>query len=131
MPTMSYNPDQAPDPREWLALDHLARHRLATAYHEKARIKTPKPNEHGVFHIIVETQIAKRFEPTCRAMERLQRQGLSRHESIHAIAAAIHEFASEIKEARSPENMLIVNSRMSAGIERVTAANWKASAKGR
>ncbi len=44
-------------------------------------------NVHSVLHVIVENQLAMNAEPVPATIARLTRQGLSRHEAIHATGA--------------------------------------------
>jgi hypothetical protein len=129
MPRSFYDPDKAPDAGEWLGLDEQERIRLARSYHEAARIKLPSAKAHAVIHAAVENQIATGFGPSCRAIERLQKEGLTRHEAIHAIgsvlAAFIHELSSA--EGASPGDF---QARMNTAIEALTAAKWRALADG-
>ncbi len=54
----SYDPEVAPDPQRWLALDEQTRISLAGRCHRKARIELPDHQAHAVIHAIVENQIA-------------------------------------------------------------------------
>jgi hypothetical protein len=54
-----YDPDHAPNPEEWLALDEQVRIRFAEEYHRAKRIKLPNVKAHAVFHAIIENQIAE------------------------------------------------------------------------
>lgn len=83
----SYDPDDTPNPEEWLALDEHARLRLAEEYHRLARLKLPNLNVHAIFHVVVENQLAENLECAVRAMDRLKKEGLSRHDAVHAIAS--------------------------------------------
>ena len=74
-----YDPEHAPDPAEWRALDEQVRIQLAEEHHRVARIKLPNLKAHAVFHAIVENQLAENIEPVVRAMARLTAEGLSRH----------------------------------------------------
>jgi hypothetical protein len=53
-----YDPLEAPDPGEWLALDEQERIDLVQDYHRRARIRLPNAKVHAVLHAIVEAQIA-------------------------------------------------------------------------
>ena len=81
-----YDPDIASDPADWLALDEDERIQLAEAHHRAARIKLPNAKVHAVFHAIVENQTAEGIEPIVLAMARLQGEGQSRHDALHATA---------------------------------------------
>lgn len=62
-----YNPDQAPDPEEWLALDEQIQIGLVEKYHRAARIKLPDLKAHAVFHVVIENQCAENLDSVvCR-----------------------------------------------------------------
>jgi hypothetical protein len=58
-----YDPDQAPNAEQWLALDEQERIRLAEEHHRSASIKLPSLKVHAVFHAIVENQLAETSSP--------------------------------------------------------------------
>lgn len=119
-----YDPDVAPDGRAWLALPELERIRLAQNYHVAARLKIPGMKAHAVLHAAVENQIATGYGPSKRAVGRLQSEGLSRHDAIHAIASVIATFIHELREERSEEEQATFQSRMGEAIERLHADAW-------
>ena len=80
-----YNPESAPDAQSWLALGEHKRISLVEEHHRAARIKLPNLKVHAVFHEIVENQLASKLEPVVRAMERLTKDGLTRHDAVHAV----------------------------------------------
>jgi hypothetical protein len=45
-----YDPLEAPDPEEWLALDEQERIDLARDYHRRARIRVPNAKVHAMLH---------------------------------------------------------------------------------
>ncbi|MBN8436878.1 MAG: hypothetical protein ABTS22_02060, partial [Accumulibacter sp.] len=53
-----YDPDQTPNPKEWLALDEQIRIGLVEKYHRWARVELPNVTIHAAFHAIVENQLA-------------------------------------------------------------------------
>ncbi|MGA9672463.1 MAG: hypothetical protein WBQ94_24830, partial [Terracidiphilus sp.] len=89
-----YNPERAPEPEAWLELDEQERILLVENYHRPARIKLPNRKAHAVFHVIVENQIAMNLEPVVRAMARLMKEGLTRHDAVHAIGSVVAEHRS-------------------------------------
>ena len=119
-----YDPDIAPVASGWLALPEMERIRLVQNYHVAARIKTPRMKAHAAIHAVVENQIATGYGPSERAVLRLQSQGLSRHESIHAIGAVIAKFIHELSFEQTEDQRASVQSRMSAAIERLDAKTW-------
>jgi hypothetical protein len=72
----AYDPLEAPDPEEWLALDEQERIDLVLNYHRKARIRLPNAKVHAIVHAMVETQIALEDEtPARRTAQRLMDEG--------------------------------------------------------
>lgn len=118
----SYDPDRAPNPEQWLALDERERIHLAEEYHRAKRIKLPNAAAHAVFHAIVENQLAENLEPVVRAMARLTAEGLSRHESIHAIASVLAEHINELFSGKADEQHSAAV--YCAAVERLTARAW-------
>src|SRR5678815_4077639 len=112
-----YNPDVAPDTREWLALPESERIRLAQNCHTAARVKVPNLKTHAVMHAAVENQVAQGYGPSKRAVARLQSEGLSRHEAIHAIGSVVAEFVYELSQDQTPEQQASFQSRMGEAIE--------------
>jgi hypothetical protein len=55
---LEYDPLEAPEPEEWLAIDEAERIQLAQDYHRRARVRLPNEKLHAVFHVVVENQIA-------------------------------------------------------------------------
>jgi hypothetical protein len=94
-----YDPLEAPDAQEWLALDEQERIDLVLNYHRKARIRLPNAKVHALVHAMVETQIALEDEtPARRTAQRLMDEGLDRHEAIHAIGWVLIEFMSDLMD---------------------------------
>lgn len=118
-----YDPDQTPDPEQWLALDEKTRIRLAEEHHCAARANLPNLKAHAVFHAIVENQIAENTESVVRAMARLTSEGLSRHEALHAIASILAEHIHDLFNAKADQtnSAAIYN----AAVERLTAKGWR------
>ena len=79
----SYNPENAPVGSEWLELDEDERLLLVEQYHRDARIRLPKRARrlHASIHTIVENQLALNDEPVVKVLDRLMREGLSRHDA--------------------------------------------------
>jgi hypothetical protein len=125
-----YDPETAPDPAAWLGLDEGERIQVVENYHRDARVKLPKAARlpHATFHVIVENQLASNDEPAVRALSRLIKEGLSRHDAVHAIASIVaEEIYERSNEKDSPE---IANIRYYASVERLTAKSWRDGASG-
>ena len=125
-----YDPDQAPNPREWLALDGHERVRLAQNYHTSARIKLRDTKAHAVYHAIVENQVAEGFGPACRAVERLQKEGLTRHDAIHAVGSVIAEEIYESTRGPRTASNQEAQRQLNARLEALTAAQWRGKREG-
>jgi hypothetical protein len=119
---LKYDPEQTPNPADWLALGELERIDLVHQFHEVARIKMPNAKGHAVFHAIIENQIAESMEPIVRAMSRLQREGLSRHDAVHAVASVMAEYLHEVMTAEN--GSAIPNESYFAAVERLSAKGW-------
>lgn len=118
---MHYDPDKGPNAKEWLAMDEILRSELVAAYHRRKRLKAPKPQLHAVIHTTVENQLAAGEEVVIDAMTRLRKEGLSRHDAIHAIGsvliAHIHKLLSNVDKE-------IGNAQYFEALKALTAEGW-------
>jgi len=121
-----YDPFAAPDPQAWLALDEEERFTLVEDYHRRMRIRVPNARMHAGVHAIVETQIALGDETPARdTLQRLMREGLDRHDAIHAIGSVLVGYMSDLMKA--PKSDADPNPRYFAELERLTAEEWRRS----
>ncbi|WP_454830288.1 hypothetical protein [Paraburkholderia xenovorans] len=118
-----YNPECAPEPESWLDLDEQERIALVEAYHSVARIKLPNVAAHAALHAIVENQIALNLEPVVRAMHRLGKEGLTRHDAVHAIGSVVGEHLLDILKTDQNDDAATSQARYYAAVERLTAAS--------
>ena len=120
-----YDPYKAVDAEEWLALDEAERMDLVRAYHEQAGIELPNQRVHAAVHTMVETQIAMGDElPVRRKLAALMKQGLSRHEAVHAIACVLGDLIYHMMRGeQAPEQ---ADERYYQDLSRLTAASWRA-----
>ena len=119
-----YDPEIPPDPGQWLALDEDERLILVEDYHRDARVRLPgaAPRLHATMHAVVENQLAENDDPVVRALSRLIKEGLSRHDAIHALGSVVARNLYEaMKENDTPETL---RARYYAAVERLTAAEW-------
>ena len=127
---LTYNPENPPEPDDWLSADESERIVVVQQWHKQARVKLPNEKAHAVFHVIVENQLAENLESVVRAVPRLMKQGLSRHDAVHAVgwvlASYIHELLTSDKKSNDQND---VHARYSAEVERLTAKAWQAQAK--
>lgn len=126
-PMNRYDPDHAPVPEQWLALDEGERTLLVERYHLDARIPLPESATmlHATLHVAVENQLAAGDEPVTQALVRLMGDGLSRHDAVHAIGWVLLEWiAGPVSSPEiSPE---AARAEYYAAIERLTATAWLA-----
>lgn len=119
-----YDPNVAPDPEGWLALDEAKRLALVADYHRQKRIQVPKQDLHAATHVIVENQAALGDElPVRRTIERLTGEGLDRHEAVHAVGSVLMEQLSAVMRDGSPADfdMPLYGARL----ETLTAESWQ------
>jgi hypothetical protein len=118
-----YDPEHAPDSTEWLELDEQERIILIEDYHRSKRIKLPNLMAHAAFHAAVENQIAEGLEPVLRTMARLENEGLSRHDAVHAIGFVLAEHVYEL--SKSKDDATTSQARYNVAVERISAKSWR------
>jgi uncharacterized Zn finger protein len=120
---MRYDPETAPDPEKWLALDESQRLDLVAAYHRRTRVKLPNARLHAALHGIVENQLAEGFDFVREALERLRGEGLDRHEAIHAIGLVLtkHMWSLLREGAKTPDP----NEPYFQALRALTANSWR------
>ena len=122
-----YDPEVAPLSEEWIDLDEGERLLLVEEFHRDARISMPKAARipHASMHVVVENQLAENDEPVVRALGRLMKGGLSRHDAVHAIGSLVAEqIYALLKQTDTPETS---RTRYYAAVERLTAETWRES----
>jgi hypothetical protein len=121
----SYDPDTSPAPTDWLRSDEGERIALVSAYHRRNKIKLPNSQLHAVVHVVVENQLALGEEIVVNTLARLQREGLSRHDALHAIGSVLAENLYELmQEEHGTEGEPY--RRYLERLQRLTAKNWQA-----
>lgn len=120
-----YNPGCAPEPESWLELDEQERIALVETYHHVARIRLPNVTAHAALHAIVENQIALNLEPVVRAMDRLGKEGLTRHDAVHAIGSVVAGHLFDILKTDQNDDAAVSQARYYAAVERLTAVSWR------
>src|SRR6266851_2548975 len=116
-----YDPLQAPDPKEWLALDDDERGVLVEDYHRRAGIRVPNVKVHAAIHATVETQAALADEtPVRRTLDRLMSEGLDRHDAVHAIGSALMDLIYDVVNKPDED----ADPAFFAAVEELTAEDW-------
>ena len=120
-----YDPDQAPDPKEWIAMDEQERIQVVEQYHRRAGIRLPNATVHAVIHAVVESQIAEGDKlPVRRTLERLMSEGLDRHDALHAIGSELVMHMHDLLSRSEAVSKADPNSAYYAALERLTAEEW-------
>lgn len=123
----SYDPLTPPDPAAWLAMGEGERFALAEEYVRESEPGIAGEMGHIAFHVTVENQIALDDETPVKAtVDRLMREGLDRHEAIHAIGSVL---AGMIWEQQANPPGKISNAEYFDGVKRLTAESWLATAE--
>ena len=119
-----YNPRNAPNPAEWLAIQESERIDMVLFFHDEVEDELPEDGKtlHSVIHVVVENQIALGVEPVGNAIARLSRQGLSRHEAIHAVGAVL---SRDIYDLMQNGQEAFDQTRYRRRLEKLTAKRWK------
>lgn len=92
-----YNPLHPPDPGDWLALDEEDRIELVYEYHAQSENDLANMYLHSTIHAVIEYQIALGDEyPVQETLNRLTREGLDRHDAIHAIGSVLIKYIWEV-----------------------------------
>jgi hypothetical protein len=121
-----YNARRAPNPREWLGLDEAERLLRVEQYHRKVAAELPNRRLHASIHVVVENQIALGDEtPVGRTVDRLMREGLDRHEAIHAVGSMLADKIFELVRGRFEGEAQEFTDDYFSKVERLTAQGWK------
>jgi hypothetical protein len=122
---MRYNADQAPDPEAWLELDESDRIDLVIDYHVRAKQPVGESERlHAAAHVIVENQAAMGDATVVPAtLDRLMREGLDRHDAIHAIGSVLVGIFFDV--AKNPGKQVDINAQYGRELAELTAASWR------
>ena len=123
---MRYNADHAPAPEEWLELDEQDRIDQVIDYHKRAKKPVGENNKlHAAAHVIVENQAAMGDATVVPAtLDRLMREGLDRHDAIHAIGSVLAGIFFDV--AKNPGKQVDNNEQYRRELAELTAASWRA-----
>jgi len=85
------------------------------------RLALPNITAHAAFHVVVENQIAEGLASTVNAMKRLMKEGLSRHEALHAVAAVVAEHVNMLMRGKATD----VQTSLDSALEKLTVKVWR------
>ncbi len=86
---LQYDAETFSPNQEWLALDEMERMIVVMEYHKRLKINMPNARLHAIAHVVVENQLDEGLEPVKEKLAELIRDGLSRHDAIHAIGTVV------------------------------------------
>jgi len=124
---MHYDPSTDQEPVRWLAADELDRITAIQHYHKRTKDRAENPRLHAIMHHVVENQLAEGVEVTQTTLDRLCREGLSRHEAIHAIGSVVAEDIFEILQSHQPHDQKAYAHKLEA----LVASEWRSDRTGR
>ncbi|MEA3467712.1 MAG: hypothetical protein U9R57_05735 [Thermodesulfobacteriota bacterium] len=119
-----YDPLQAPESEKWLSLDESERIALVKIFHKDAGEEVPGGAEvmHALIHVVVENQFASGVEPVPAVVAKLIRQGLDRHDALHAVGAVLSEGMFNLQNG---EGEFWDQPRYHKRLEKLTAKRWR------
>ena len=120
----SYDPSIQPNAEEWLETTEDERIALVREFHEQNKdgLDEEALTVHSVVHVVVESQLAMGVELLPETIAKLTRQGLSRHEAIHAIGAIITEDIFDLVRGNKSE---FSPKQYRRKLEKITAKRWR------
>jgi hypothetical protein len=122
----SYDPDTPPHSADWLQTDEGERIELVWSHHRRKKVHLPNAQLHAVIHVVVENQLALGEQIVVETLARLQREGLSRHDALHAIGSILAVDLYELMQG-SPEATDDAQRRYLERLQTLTAKSWRAS----
>jgi hypothetical protein len=117
---MRYDPTVGPDPTEWLRLDDGERVLVVRQYHKRAKQRAGNAELHAIIHAAVETQLAEGHPEVKAAFARLSREGLDRHDVVHAIGSVMAGEIYGVMKAQRPHDP----AEYARKLKELTAEEW-------
>ena len=123
---MRYDPAVGPEPRAWLEMDEQERMAAVREYHERSGARLPSLQGHAIVHTIVESQLVDGHAAAVRALDRLVKGGLDRHEAVHAVGSVLSRHLFRTMQGEAPFDTAAYDARL----DELTAALWRRGAAG-
>jgi len=117
-----YDPNQPQEPSDWLETDEVTRLNLVMEHHSGVKPEPPNKRLHAAMHVVVENQIAVGENAATETVERLMREGLDRHDALHAIGAVL---AQDIHALLSAGKGTFDQDRYRSRLNELTAKRWR------
>lgn len=119
----TYDPLLDQNKEEWLGVSEFERIDAVREFHEKIDedFEDDALSIHCSVHVIVENQLAEGVELIPETVAKLVRQGLNRHEAIHAIGAII---SKDLYNIIRGEDVEFSPKKYRQKLEKITAKRW-------
>lgn len=118
-----YNPQIEPNKQIWLNTSEDERIDMVREYHKKNDdLEDDALTIHSAIHVIVENQLAMGIELLPETITKLIRQGLERHEAIHAVGAIISENIFDLVRGNKSE---FSPKQYRNKLDKITAKRWR------
>ncbi|HEY5624271.1 MAG TPA: hypothetical protein VIV14_10970 [Gammaproteobacteria bacterium] len=121
--TRAYDPDVAPDKLDWIDTDEGEQLHRIMQFHESHGEYGESLEAHAALHVAIETQIATDTPEVEATLDRLVKQGLTRHDAIHAIGSVLADSIEEILASDESETA-DANARYYEKLSRLNASDW-------
>src|SRR5947207_15955671 len=96
-----------------------------SSYDHRKKSRPPNVQLRAVIHVVVENQLALGEEIVIGTLARLQREGLSRHDALHAIGSVLAADLYELMQ-ESAETTGDAYRRYLERLQKLTARTWRA-----
>jgi len=116
---LNHDPENAPNPKDWLELDKQQRLRMIELYLDREGGYGGSLQRQASIHAIVETQLAESITPVKAAFMRLRDNGVSRHEAVRTIGSILADCMPQA--VRSGDVGAALNKEYLAKLEVLTA----------
>ena len=125
---MSYDPGKRVDPAWWNSLGSDERVHIAEAAHVVPgawHFPIRDSRAHAIMHVVVENLVAQGDEtPIYATLQKLARQGLERHDAIHALSTVFAEHARTIGGGRADSDTPPPEAQVKRAAA-MTASSWR------
>jgi hypothetical protein len=102
---------------------------LVCEFHRREKIDLPDEMLHAVIHVVVENQVAARDQLIVEEkLNQLMREGLDRHDAVHAIGSVLIEHIYNMRSGDFDE--VDPNERYLEALEQLTAESWRENYSG-
>ncbi len=125
-PYMKYNPNKAPIASVWLSTDEAERLEMILRYHKRKALDIPNPRLHAAIHVAIENQLAEGMPEAFQTLARLIKEGLNRHDAVHALGSVLSKQIYQISKAET--ELKDPNAEYIKDLKSLSAESWKGMA---